>query len=205
MKRLKITKGLLIVVATFTVVLVAPLAVNAQTAQPSTQAEQAATQEAKRLIQTDTTAIKEQAQTRLADAKLKTCQLREKNVTNIMIRLSDRSTKQLAVFTQISDRTQAFYAEKGKILSNYAPLLSTVNTTKTNAETAVTNTKSMSVTFTCTGTDPKGVANSFKTSLQSQNDALKAYKTAIKNLIVGVKSVQSTTNSTNTTTSTGGQ
>lgn len=198
MKRLKITKGLLIATATFAVMLAAPLAVNAQTAQPAAQTEQ----EAKKLVQVDTTAIKDEAKTRLADAKLKVCQLREKNVTNIMARLSDRGTKQVAVFNQISDRTQAFYKEKSKVLSNYDALVAAVDTTKANAEAAIAKTKTTIVSFTCTSADPKGAADSFKASLKSQNDALKAYKTAIKNLIVGVKSVQSTTN---TTTSTGGQ
>jgi len=113
-----------------------------------------------------------------------------------MSRVSDRGTKQLAVFTKISDRVQAFYLKKGKILDNYDVLVAEVNTTKATAESAVADVKSTSVTFTCDGADPKGAIDAFKTKVQAQRAALKAYKTAVKNLIVGVKSVQGTTSST---------
>ncbi len=43
--------------------------------------------------------------------------------------------------------------------------------------------------------NPKGVISSFKESLKAEITALKEYKTAIKNLIVGVKSVQGATSS----------
>jgi hypothetical protein len=147
-----------------------------------------------------TTAEQRQAQlkTKLADNKLKVCQRHEKTITNIMSRLRDRGTKQLDVFGKIADRTEAFYVKSGKSLSNYDVLVADVATKKAAAQTAVASLKSTSTTFDCNSTDPKGVAAGFKDSLKAEISALNDYKTAIKNLIVGVKSVQSTA-STSTT------
>lgn len=148
---------------------------------------------------------KDAAQTRLADAKLKACQNREKAINNIMVRFADRGSKQLDVFNKIAQRTETFYATKGKTLSNYDALVADVNAKRATAQTAVNTVKSNSVSFKCDGTDPKGAAASFKDSLKSEITALKNYKTAVKNLIVGVKSVQGTTTSTDNKTTTGGQ
>lgn len=145
------------------------------------------------------------AQTRLADAKLKACQNREKAINNILARIADRGSKQIDVFNKIAQRTEAFYTTKGKTLSTYDALVADVNAKKAVAQTAVDTVKSSSVSFKCDGTDPKGAAASFKDSLKSEIAALKDYKTAVKNLIVGVKSVQGTTSSTGDKTTTGGQ
>lgn len=148
---------------------------------------------------------REAAQTRLADAKLKICQNREKAINNIMARFANRGSQQLNTFSEIAQRTETFYATKGKTLSNYDALVADVNAKKTVAQTAVDAVRSNSVSFKCDGTDPKGAAANFKNSLKSEITALKAYKTAVKNLIVGVKSVQGTATSTDNKTTTGGQ
>ena len=144
-----------------------------------------------------------QGATRLADAKLKSCQKREKAINNILSRISDRGQKQLDLFSSVATRTETFYTNKGKTLSNYDALVADVTAKQTVAQTAVGAVKSDSVTFKCDGTDPKGVVSSFKDALKSEIQALKDYRTSVKNLIVGVKSVQGTTTSTDNKT-TGG-
>ncbi len=138
--------------------------------------------------------------TKLADAKLKACQNREKAINNILSRISDRGQKQLDLFTSIATKTETFYTDKGKSLSNYDALVADVTTKKAAAQIEVDAVKADSVTFKCDGTDPKGAASSFKAALKSEIQALKDYKTSVKNLIVGVKSVQGTTASTDNKT-----
>lgn len=193
MRKIILKHGLLAGIALFVVAVAAPIAVGAVPTRA--QEAQESAEERKETAQTTATENKDAAQTRLADAKLKACQKREKAINNIMSRLSDRGTKQLDLFTKIAERTETFYTEKGKTLSNYEALVAEVNAKKAEATTAVAGLKETSVTFACDGTDPKGVASTFKASLKAQNDALKAYKTAVKNLVVGVKSVQGTTSS----------
>lgn len=135
----------------------------------------------------------EAAKTRLKDTRLKACQNREKRIAKLMNNLTDRATRQVMVFNQIAERTQNFYMEKGKTLSNYESLVAEVYAKKAAAEAAIAKTESARAEFSCGANDPKGVSTAFKENLKAQNEAMKAYKTTVKNLIVGVKSVNATT------------
>ena len=158
-------------------------------AQGSTPASQAA---ARRLA----------AETRLTDAKLRVCQNRQAAITNIMTRISDRGQKQLDLFSGIATRVENFYATKGKTLSNYDTLVADVKAKQAAAQNSVDKIKSSSTSFNCDGTNPMGIADSFKSMLKIEIASLNDYKTSIKNLIVGVKSVESTQATTSTTTTT---
>lgn len=173
--------------------------VHAQT-QTERQAAETRAEQARQAAEQRAAEAKEKAKTRLADAKLKACQNREKTITNIMSRLAERGQKQLNLFTTIANRTEAFYVAKGKTLTNYDTLVADVATKKAAAQTAIDTIKSTGSTFKCDGTDPKGAVSSFKLNLKTQAAALKEYKTAVKNLIVGVKSVQDARSSTDKTT-----
>lgn len=168
------------------------------TAQQHTTTDKAS--QAKQVAEQKATDAKANAQTRLTDAKLKSCQNRETAINNIMSRLSDRGQKQLDLFSSIADKTEAFYVQKGNTIATYDALIADLATKKTTAEATVATVNSDSTTFKCDGTDPKGVASIFKDSLKAEITALKDYKTAVKNLIVGVKSAQSATALSNTTT-----
>jgi hypothetical protein len=209
MKKTLIKQGLLAAVSMFAFTAIAPAAVYAQTERTQdvqTQAQQRREiaqqngqqyQEPSNLNSDETveqriSERREQGQTRLEAAKLKACQNREKAIQNIMARVSDRGNKQLEVFTKISDRVQAFYEVRGLTLSNYAELVAEVSAKKEAAQTAVDIVKSGSTEFSCDGESPKAVVETFKENLKSMNTALKEYRTAVKNLIVGFKSVQST-------------
>ncbi len=142
-------------------------------------------------------AAREKAQTatqaRLDATKLRACTERQATIHRIMERTVTRAEKQLQLFSSIAERTQAFYTKKGKVLSNYAALVADVNAKKTAAQNVLNELKTTPATFDCNANDPKGIAQSFKEQVHMVNEALKSYKTAVKNLIVGVKSVQGTT------------
>jgi hypothetical protein len=133
---------------------------------------------------------KAEAETRLTNAKFKACQKRETAINNRLQRIATHGERQLEVFSKIAERTEAFYTAKGHKLSNYDALVAEVNAKKAAAETTMADLKAKSVAFKCDGSDPKGAAQSFKDSLRAEQAALKAYKTAVKNLIVGVKSAE---------------
>lgn len=130
---------------------------------------------------------------KLKDDKLKICQEREDHIDSSMTGAASRGQEKITLFTKIAERTEAFYVSKGKVLSNYNDLVTVVNTEKAAAQSAVDTVKASSSGFKCDGDNPKGAANLFKIDIQAMNDALKNYRTAVKDLIVGVKSVQSTT------------
>jgi hypothetical protein len=133
-----------------------------------------------------------QAKEKRAEQKHKTCEKRQDKITGAMTRISNRGQKQLEVFTKISDRVQKFYAGKGKILENYDDLAADANEKKAAAAAALEAIKVSPQNFSCDNENPKEHTQAFKQNHKIATDALKAYKTAVKNLIVGVKSVQST-------------
>lgn len=205
MLKISLKHSLFAAVAVLTVACVAPVIATAQSARDqeveseANTSQQSTKQNAEVLRQKHEAAViasqekHEAAKGRLEAAKLKACQNREKSIKNIMARMADRSTKQLDVFTKISERTQAFYVKKGNVLEGYDALVAAVAEKKLAAETAVGSVQNISGTFSCDGESPRGVATSFKESVHTRNAALKEYKTAVKNLIVGVKSIQGTT------------
>ena len=184
-----------IIIRNTVVAAIAVLSLSFVVAGPVANAQNARAEEA----QTTAAEKKAAAQTRLADAKLKACQNRETAITNIMARMSDRGQKQIDLFTTITERVETFYTDKGKTLATYDSLVTPVTGAKTNTQTAVDATKAASMGFSCDSDNPKGFVDSFKVALKTQIDALNTYKTAVKNLIVGVKSVQSTTADNQTT------
>lgn len=135
----------------------------------------------------------EQKKEKLKDDKLKICQERESHINNNMSTLATRGQERLDLFSTIAERTETFYKNKGKTLTNYDALVAAVGAQKTVAQAAVDAVISSSVSFKCDGSNPKGVAAEFKAKVKTMNSALKDYRSAVKNLIVGVKSVQGTT------------
>ena len=123
-----------------------------------------------------------------AAGKLRACKNRENAVKNIMLRIDTRANNQIKLFSTIATRVEAFYVKQGKTLSNYAQLVASVNTAKTQAvnEFAVVKTNS---SFKCSSAHPKGEVNAFQSYLKTEISYLKSFKTAVKNLIVGVASV----------------
>lgn len=202
--------SLLLGVTILSVAAISPVTANAHdghvhSVQESTDVSQAeevskTTDELKSTDQRSTTQQagtdrKETTLTRLAGSKLKTCHNHQKAITNIATRIADRGQKQVELFSTIADRTESFYTSKGKTLANYNALVADVVAKKAAAQSVVDAVTSGSVTFDCSSDNPKGAVSSFKNGLKAEIDALKAYKTSVKNLIVGVKSVQGTTSS----------
>lgn len=159
-----------------------------ETTYQKLEAARQAAKERRQELQQKVAERREGLKTRLEATKLRSCQNREKAIGNIMTRMSDRGQKHLDLFDTISERVQKFYTDKSLSLSNYDALLADVVAKKAAAQAAIDETKSTTVSFKCDGDDPKGAAEVFKGSLKDQKEALKAYRTAVKNLIVGVKS-----------------
>lgn len=130
-------------------------------------------------------------QHRLEANKLRVCENRKTKITAIMARSITRAEKQLALFTTIATRVKAFYAEKGRTAANYDQLVAAADAAKAKAEANLETLKGLDA-FDCNSEDPKGEIEAFKLALKSINSDLKDYRTSVKNLIVAVKSAQST-------------
>lgn len=218
MKRTLIKHGLFAVIAVASVLAIAPLTVKAETADMTTNqtsresttehsetaqkemearraAEKAKLEAQRTEAKAKVEAQRDEAKTRLKDAKLRACEKRQSVIANTMKRISDRGQKQIDLFSGIAERTQAFYEKKGKTLAGYDALVADVAAKKAAAEEAVEMVAAQGGDFKCDSDDPKGVATGFKEHHSHVIVALKEYKTSVKNLIVGVKSVQGVTSS----------
>lgn len=126
--------------------------------------------------------------THLTAAQLLACKNHQAAIYKIMSGIVTASQKQLDTMSLIATRVETFYANSGKKISSYDGLIADVSAKKTAAQNTIDLIKADSSLFSCDGTDPKGVAQDFKTNLAQGISALKDYKTSVKNLIVGVKS-----------------
>jgi hypothetical protein len=141
-------------------------------------------------------ALKEQRQEmrqkRLEANKLRVCQQRKVRIAAIMSRGDKRAERHLELFGTIAERVKAFYEDKGRTISNYDELVAAVDAAKAKAQADIETLKGLEP-FNCDAEDPKGNAEVFKLALKTVKQDLKDYRTAVKNLIVGVKSAQGQT------------
>jgi hypothetical protein len=139
------------------------------------------------------------AATRLADAKLKACQAREAAIQKRSDQLTKLAMNMQETFTDITTHVKTYYTDtvipSGKTVSNYDTLIAEIATKQTAVGTALTKAQSDATAFSCTSDDPKGQLTQYRTDMQAVKNALKEYRTSIKNLIVAVRSVTGTTQS----------
>ena len=135
--------------------------------------------------------VKQSVSSKLDENKRKICEKRQAGITRTMNKMQTRGESQLAVFTKIAERTKAFYEKKQRTVENYTDLVVAVDEKKLAAELAVAAGDEAISDFSCDASDPTAMKDLFKAQLSDQIAALKAYKTAVKDLIVGVKSAQS--------------
>ena len=143
------------------------------------------------------------AQTHLATAQLTACKNREAAITNIMTRIDTRAQNQITLFGTIATRVEAFYTKQGKTLSNYDQLVAAVNAAQAQANKDFGTLQSNN-TFSCSASNPKGMVTAFQSYLKTEITDLQNYRTAVKNLIVGVASVNGVTVSSSSQSSTQG-
>jgi hypothetical protein len=134
---------------------------------------------------------------KLSAAKLKVCEHRQATITDRTKRIADRGAKHVALLTTIADRVKAFYVSKGNTLENYDALIADVAAKKAAAETAVQTITASTSDFKCSDGNPKQSMEGFKANVTLRHVAVKDYQIAVKNLIVGVKSVNATAPPTN--------
>lgn len=117
-------------------------------------------------------------------------------------------------FDAIAQRVEDYYTNtvvpSGKTVANYANLVSDIQAEKAAVQAPVTQAQNNANSFSCTSNDPKETLTQFRKDMQAVQQALKDYRTSIKNLIVAVHSVTGTENSSSskaeqhpTSTSTG--
>lgn len=157
---------------------------NEQAADSKTRLERI---EAKRLeIQSRLDTMKQDRRAALDAKRLEACEKKSNKINSIIQKRSSQASKHLAVFTKISDRVQEFVADKSLTIENYDALVANIED-KEQAATAAIEANTNTV-FDCDSVDASSPGKVVKASVNGVRDALKEYRTAIKDLIVKVKS-----------------
>jgi len=142
---------------------------------------------------------------KLTEAKLKACQNRENAIQTRSKQLTKTAENMLTTFDKIAERVEQYYTSKvvpsGKTVPNYDALVADITSKKQTVQTDLDKATADATAFSCTGNDPKGQLTQFRTDMQTVKKDLKEYRTAIKNLIVAVRKVTGTTNSSPSPTS----
>lgn len=130
---------------------------------------------------------------RLDEVRLKVCQVREDALKKRSQRLIQLVANMEDKFTSIAQRVKDYYTSKvvpaGQVVANYDSLVLSFDTKKAAIQTALTKAQEDLASFNCNGDDPKGGMMAFREDMQAVKGALKDYRTAIKDLIVAVRSV----------------
>lgn len=131
----------------------------------------------------------EPTEVKLEGEKLTFCQKKESTLKTHMQRAIDQGENQLNVFKTIENRTKIFYLAQGHTVSTYETASSEADDKYAIAKEIVDNLSTQ--TFTCSDNNPKQILTTFHDAVTAKNQALNDYRTAVKNLIVAVKSAQS--------------
>lgn len=138
---------------------------------------------------------KEVAQIKLQDAKLRSCQAREKAIKKRSESLARMAKNMQEKFDAIVVRVQNYYMDivmpSGKVLDNYDNLMADIATKKTTVNNALVAAQNALQGFSCAADSPKEMIGIFNVNMQSVKQALKNYRASIQNLIMAVRSANS--------------
>lgn len=139
------------------------------------------------------TAQAAKAERKLPEASLRSCQARESAIQQRMIHLSQLAKTLENKFGDIALRVEAYYTNivvpAGKTVTNYSTLVTNIETKKAAVDAELAKASTDSAGFTCSGSDPRAQMTLFRTDMQAVKNALKDYKTSVRNLIVAIHTV----------------
>ncbi len=139
---------------------------------------------------------------RASEAKMRACEARESSIKEKMQSLVRYANNMFEKFSKIADRVQEFYTTKvlasGKTVANYETLVADVQAKKDVAAEALAGAQTTAGTFDCSVDNPRSLYTQFRTNMQALKQALKNYRTSIKNLILAVHRVNAAGRATGT-------
>jgi chromosome segregation ATPase len=137
-----------------------------------------------------------------AAEKTKACEAHKQGLTNKFSHITTNATNLETKIGTFLTRAETYQSTNNVTVANWDTLVAAANTAKTNADTAIANLKAVTPTLDCNSTSVASDVATFKAAAQTTRDALKAYKTAVKDVFVALMNAKG--DSTDTTTTTGG-
>lgn len=131
-----------------------------------------------------------QSKGKLDESRRMNCKKHQENIRRILRKAASQAERQIATFDRISKRTQDFVADKKLNVPNYAALLADI-AAKRAAVVADIHSLRQGVDFDCDKDDPDGQGKVISANIHKLREALKDYRTSIRNLIVAVHTATS--------------
>jgi hypothetical protein len=136
--------------------------------------------------------------TKSKEQRAKTCVQIQKAVNNKLGAFNNHADKYLTRLNTLFTKVQAYQTEHNVSVANYDELVATATQKQSDATVAVEALKSLGTTIDCTSSDPASMLASVKSGATDSRDALKAYRTALKDIFVAL--VQASKTEDNATT-----
>ena len=130
------------------------------------------------------------------ELKQRSCEARQASINRRVNAFAAAGQRHLNVFTSIFTKVQNFYTDKKLNVANYDTLVATVKDKQTAAQQAVDVLNGLDVNIDCTQPDPAQQLQTVKTAVSDARTALKAYRIAIKDLIVAIQGASTANSST---------
>lgn len=170
--------------------------VSQEKSEQSRHEERGRVAEKRAEIEKEIQSMKKDRSALLDEKRQKACERVVSKVNAIRVKRSEQGTKHLEVFNKISERVQAFVTEKELTVENYDTLVANIDEKKAAVEAAIAvNTETA---FACDTASTESPLRLPRTTIEAVRDSLKEYRTAIKDLIVNVRSSAEKTESTDT-------
>lgn len=130
-------------------------------------------------------ARKQKRQEKLEGKRLEVCEKRETRINELIQSSGEKAKKKLAVFQKIEEGVKNFYENKGLSAEGYDAAVENADAKEADAIAAID--AMIGLTFTCDDADGATPGAVIAAAAKARSDALKAYKTAVRELIVVVK------------------
>lgn len=134
-----------------------------------------------------------------ADAREKVCENRKADIDRRSDNFTTAAQRHLDVFNDIFTKLQAYHDKKNPNVSNYDTLVADATAKQTAATSAVAALKGLDVNIDCSSADPASTVANIKVAVQNARQTLGEYRTALKNLVVALKTATTTSANTSNT------
>lgn len=124
----------------------------------------------------------------LKQKRIEQCVAKSEGVNTALQKITENRQRIFNRLSELSDKVQAFVTNKKLVVANYDQLIANLSTRKTTAEASINQVQAVN-TLNCNDVrTPKDQLQTFRDKRKGSVDALKEYRTAVKKLILAVKS-----------------
>lgn len=134
--------------------------------------------------------------TKSKEERAKTCDQIQNAVNHKLSAFNNHADKYLSRLDDLFGKVKAYQADHNLTVASYDALVAAAAQKQTNATFAVDAFKSLGTTLDCSSDDPAGMLAAAKSGASEVRDALKSYRSALKDLVVALIQASDTTATT---------